>query len=313
MVRFVNRDVVPRKTKATYLGAILTDTNDNHAEVNNRIADCIATANRLKVFWNKAANTVKWKLQVYDAIIRSKLLYGLETIQLTRGEQNRLDAFQQKGIRRILKIPPTFEDRSWTNDKVIEAASLALGRPLRIFSEVWRSAKFRLLGHLLRAETEDPMRQVVFKKDSWLPRAPIKLRVGKPRDQWVVEMLGEALDEVMQNKWLSYELENEEHQQILREAAAKGDEQHYIFRSKPRKEPKTLFMKGRRATEGADAQQPQSWGEGWERLLSKLVGAPVLSNFEHTSRHLLDTTSHYKSTIAGEDSSSTEDDMPKIF
>ena len=59
MIRFGNREVVPRKPKATYLGAILTDTNDNHAEVNNRIADCIATANRLKVFWNKAANSTR--------------------------------------------------------------------------------------------------------------------------------------------------------------------------------------------------------------------------------------------------------------
>ena len=146
MIRFGDREVVPRKPKATYLGAILADTNDNHAEVNNRIADCIATANRLKLFWNKAGNSLKWKLQVYDAIIGSKLLYGLETIQLTRGERSRIDAFQQKGLRRILKILPTFEDRTWTNDKVVEVASVTLGRPLRIFTEVWRSAKFRLLG-----------------------------------------------------------------------------------------------------------------------------------------------------------------------
>ena len=100
------------------------------------------------------------------------------------------------------------------------------------------------------------MRQVVFKADSWIPRAPVKLRVGMPRDQWIVETMSEAFDEVMQNRWLSYDYENEEHQQILKEAAAKGDEQHPIFWSKPRKEPKTLFHKRKQAAPEAGPPLP---------------------------------------------------------
>ena len=112
--------LVPRKPQATYLGAILTDTNDNHAEINNRMAGSMQTANRMKLFWNKANTASKWKIQVYDAIIRSKLLYGLETIQLTQPDINRMDAFHVRGLRRILRIPPTFEDRTWTNEKVFD-------------------------------------------------------------------------------------------------------------------------------------------------------------------------------------------------
>ena len=122
-VAYMNKEEVPRKQKAVYLGAILTDTNDNHSEINNRISDCIVTSNRLKLFWNKAKTTIKWKLQVFDAMIRSKLLYGLETIQLTQNEKLRLDAFQMKGIRRILQIPPTHVDRTWTNELVMEKAN----------------------------------------------------------------------------------------------------------------------------------------------------------------------------------------------
>ena len=43
----------------------------------------IATANRMKLFWTKANTSVKWKIQVFNAIIR---LYGLECIQLTTSE-----------------------------------------------------------------------------------------------------------------------------------------------------------------------------------------------------------------------------------
>ena len=40
----------------------------------------------------------------FYATVRSKLPYGLECLQLTEAEQSRLDAFQMKGIRRILQI-----------------------------------------------------------------------------------------------------------------------------------------------------------------------------------------------------------------
>ena len=65
----------------------------------------------------KAKKEIKWKIQVYNAIIRSESLYGLETIQLTKPKVNRLDAFQMRGLSRILKTQPTLEDRTRTNEK----------------------------------------------------------------------------------------------------------------------------------------------------------------------------------------------------
>ncbi len=55
-VKYKNGEKVPRNKRATYLGTILTDENDNKTEIMNRIADSPATANKLKLFWNKAKN-----------------------------------------------------------------------------------------------------------------------------------------------------------------------------------------------------------------------------------------------------------------
>ena len=55
------------------------------------------------------------------------MLYGLECLELTQAEKDKLDAFQIKGLRRILHIPPTHIDRKMTNDAVIEKASVARG------------------------------------------------------------------------------------------------------------------------------------------------------------------------------------------
>jgi hypothetical protein len=53
-VRFENGDLVPRKSRAVYLGTLLTDTLDHKAEINDRIAAVNATANKMRLFWNEA-------------------------------------------------------------------------------------------------------------------------------------------------------------------------------------------------------------------------------------------------------------------
>ena len=72
----------------------------------------------MKLFWQKANTTIRWKLQVLNAIVKSKLLYGLECIQLTKADISRLNAFQNKALRRILGKPPTFLDRQATNESI---------------------------------------------------------------------------------------------------------------------------------------------------------------------------------------------------
>jgi len=208
---------------------MLTDTNDNHAEVSNKIAECSATCNRFKIFWRKAKTTTKWKIQVFDAVIRAKLLYSLECIQLTAVEQERLDAFQTKGLRRILNIPPTHIDRYWTNEKVRTLASEKQGKPILFFSEMWQKQKIALLGHLLRADINDPLHQLTFEGETKTPRTVGKRRTGRPREQWINETCSEAFDEIMQNEFLEFDFNNEEHINIL---VSEARERKTIFQTK---------------------------------------------------------------------------------
>ena len=109
---------MPRQQKSTYLGTLLTDSLSHKAELNNRIADVIQTANKLKLFWDKADTPTYWKLRDYESVIRSKLMYGLATIELTNAELNKLDTFQIRGIRIILGVASAFVERENTNDNV---------------------------------------------------------------------------------------------------------------------------------------------------------------------------------------------------
>ena len=109
-----------RKMQTVHLGATLTEAFDNRREILKKVGEANSIANRLKVFWSKARTTKRWKLRVLNSVIFGKLLYGLETIQPTRAEQDRIDAFQMKMLRRVLQVPPTHVDREWTNQRVIE-------------------------------------------------------------------------------------------------------------------------------------------------------------------------------------------------
>lgn len=184
--------LVPRKHAASYLGSLLTDSFDNRAEILNRLGDCIATANRMKVFWNKANTSVRWKLQVLNAIIRSKLLYGLECIQLTSSDISRLNAFQNKCLRRILNKPPTFIDRQVTNESIYTEIREQHGCVFEHFGETWKRSKLRLFGHILRAHSSDPMKQVSLAADGLHPRAVCQRRSGRPRADWITESYKDA-------------------------------------------------------------------------------------------------------------------------
>ena len=142
--------------------------------------------------WSQTRTTVKWRLRVFDAALNTKLLYGLETIQLTRSEQNTLDAFQMKMLRRILRVPSTYIDREWTNQRVIDTLTQRFGYKHVGLSTRWKQNKIRLLGHIFRSSPQDPMREVLFETGTFFPRIEHTGRVGKPRAHWLLETCQDA-------------------------------------------------------------------------------------------------------------------------
>ena len=81
------------------------------------------------MYWKATNASKKWQLLAYDAIIKSKLLYGLETAQVSKAELNRIDAFQIRGIRQILgksthtgtEEPRTMYSLTWPAESLARA------------------------------------------------------------------------------------------------------------------------------------------------------------------------------------------------
>lgn len=189
-IHFGDGTILDKAQDATYLGNNLNHTVDLKREISQRIQDAMTTWRRLAIFWKASNISKKWQLVVYDAVIKGKLLYNLETVSLTQSLRKKLEAFQLRGLRQILKIPTTFVDRRWTNTKVFELASqtaypLDPNRKVRPITIDLDERRVRLAGHILRAPNCDPLRQVSYEPNSAEPKHIGKRRVGRPRQQWV--------------------------------------------------------------------------------------------------------------------------------
>lgn len=91
-------------------------------EVRKRIGDARYTWATLGVFWKKAAFSVRWKLHIYKSVIRPKLVCGLGSVALVTVQQQRIAAFQMKGLGYILRVLHQFVDRRNANEVVLRPA-----------------------------------------------------------------------------------------------------------------------------------------------------------------------------------------------
>ena len=191
---FADGTKVPETPDAVYLGGLVSKTHDNRQEVSRRISACFGTFKKLDVFWRRSNCPATFKIQVYDAVLRAKLLYGLESVYLTAQLKNRLNVFQLKGLRKILGMDTTYINRSNTNARVFQKASEVVnpnhvqGKNVKPFSVYLQTKQQSLLKHTVRAPDDDPLRQCTFQSGSAVVLDHKNKRVGRPRGKWAVDV-----------------------------------------------------------------------------------------------------------------------------
>ena len=223
--------------KAMYLGGEINKDAGRLSELNNSINKALVTCNKLKTFWSKTNCSFKWKLQVYNAVIVSQLAYGLSTVQLTPSMLKRLDAFQMRGFRYILKIEHSYYSRVSNQDiydkiniiynegtdinitwqEFIAANHFDAPRKLVKLSDYVMNQQNRTRGHVIRIPEEipDPMRTVPIDRNLQMPGVCTK-RIGRPRYGWVKENC-RWIHEKDKNE--PYDPKNQEHDNYVKQCA----------------------------------------------------------------------------------------------
>ena len=102
-IKFCDGTPVPHDDQVTCLRGIIIRQVNIRAEIENRIAATMATWRRMHVhvFFKNSNSPTRWKLLVYNSMIRSKLLCGLDTLEIPQALLSKFEAFQLKGLRKI--------------------------------------------------------------------------------------------------------------------------------------------------------------------------------------------------------------------
>ena len=173
-----------------YLGNEINKTVNIQLEILDKMLEVRRTWFKLKPYWKASGASKKRKLIIYDAIIRSKLLYGLETIHLTQAMSKKIGRFPDAWHSAHFTAQFHFSRRNTNKVLLDEASSIAFPsrgdrRKMIPFSEFHMLRREKLLGHILRSDSSDPMRQISFLPVSARRADYGTKRVGKPRQNWL--------------------------------------------------------------------------------------------------------------------------------
>ena len=200
------------------------------------------TYRKLNILWNNQSNTTHFKIIAWDAILKTKLMYGLESAQINDQMLKQLNTFQLKGFRKILRVVTTFIDKDNSNERVKQLVTNALNREnktktINWICETYKENRMTLAANIItnRHDNNDHRISITMNKNNLalteyqyqegrIGRAGTnKMRRGQPRNKlWITtrEQLWEWTKQHLQNKNTgSYDENKSEHLEIIVNAA----------------------------------------------------------------------------------------------
>ena len=81
-IHFADQTRVTKKDEVKYLGCQLNQQGDTSKEIGKRIANAWNTLQKLQIFWKRSNCPITYKIIAIDAIVRAKLSYGIDSMQL---------------------------------------------------------------------------------------------------------------------------------------------------------------------------------------------------------------------------------------
>ena len=165
----VNGMQVENVNKFTYLGSIITADGEVEADINSRIGKAGAVFRNLQSIWRSSNITERLKVKLLQSVVLPTCLYASETWKISVKIKKKLDAFQQKCLRRILGV--TYRDRV-TNDEIYRRTAT------RPFSQIIETRRMKYAGHVIRMTPERDQKIAL----NWRPEG--RRGRGRPRLTW---------------------------------------------------------------------------------------------------------------------------------
>ena len=165
----LENDLIEVVEDFTYLGSSLNNQGDMEREISCRIGKATAAFSRLSKIWMSKKIPLSLKMKFYNSNVISTLLYASETWHMKLSQEKKIDSFDAKCLRKILRIKwsdfiSNEEIRRRCNQQ--RASNLICKRRLNWF------------GHVNRY----PPSRIAKQSMLWIPRG--KRKRGRPKMSW---------------------------------------------------------------------------------------------------------------------------------
>ena len=135
-----------------YIGSLITNNGSSSREITFRIAKAASAMNRLSnSLFRKQRISIQTKINIYRALVVSVLLYGCEAWATTLADRRRLEVFNMRCQRRLLRV---FWQQHISNHSIRERTKQPPA------SSLLRQRRLRWFGHLHRMPSSLPARRV---------------------------------------------------------------------------------------------------------------------------------------------------------
>ena len=165
----LNGEIIEDVDTFTYLGSKMTADGTSDAEITSRLTKASQTFASLRNVWKCGKISTKTKIRLFKSNVLGTLLYGSESWKMTQAICQKLNAFQNRCLRRILKI---FWPQTISN-----AELRAVTNTNDITTEVKRR-RWTWIGHSLRL----PQKAIPRVALHWTPDG--KRNRGRPKETW---------------------------------------------------------------------------------------------------------------------------------
>jgi len=136
-----------------YLGSLITEDGECTAEFRTRLSKGRAIGASLQNIWKSHSIPISTKIRLMKAQVWSVVTYGCESWTLMKYEETSLEAFEMKGLRKILRVSRTAKK---TNEWVLNKAGVK-----RELLDTVKARKLAYYGHTMRKLECGPMLNVM--------------------------------------------------------------------------------------------------------------------------------------------------------
>ena len=165
----INENEIEDVNTFTYLGGVVTSTGGCDEDITNRLGKAKAQFGRLRKIWNSSKFSIQTKVKLYNSLVLSVLTYGSETWKTTEHDKKKLDTFQNRCLRQMLRI-------RWP-EKISNEELLRKTRTSKVSDKV-ANRKWGWIGHVLRMDNT----RICTTALTWHPEG--RRKVGRPKTTW---------------------------------------------------------------------------------------------------------------------------------